>query len=81
MLGRNCRIGKNAQIHGSYLHDDVTIGDNAHVTSAMVCQGAVVHEDAGILPGAIISCKVRLPRPVAMQDHLPLSINTPVLYQ
>ena len=59
VLGRNCRIGKNAQVRGSYLHDDVIIGDHAHVDCALLCQGAVVHEDAQVQAGAMISFKVR----------------------
>ena len=58
VLGRNCRIGKDAQIRGSYLHDDVTVGDNAQIDSALLCQGAVVQEDAVVMAGAIVSFKV-----------------------
>ena len=58
VLGRNCRIGKDAQVRGSYLHDDVVVGDSAQIDSALICQGAVVHGDAVVMAGAILSFKV-----------------------
>ena len=58
VIGRGCRLGRNCRLEGAYLHDEVTLGDDVHVSNALLCQGAVVHDRATILPGAVVSFKV-----------------------
>ncbi len=45
---------------GCYIQDNVRVGDGAHLTSAMVCEGAVVMHDAIVHPGSVISFQVSL---------------------
>ena len=59
MIGRNCRIGKGAWLVGSYLGDNVTIGEGVHVCHALLCAGATVLANAVIRPGVVISYGVR----------------------
>ena len=61
VIGRNCRVGKNVRIHGSHLHNNVTVEDGATVQEALLCEGCVVMADAVIKPGAILSFKVSRP--------------------
>ena len=59
VIGRNCHIGKGVQIKGCYIGDYVTVQDAAQLTSAMVCEGAVIMRNAKLQPGSIVSFKVR----------------------
>ena len=43
---------------GCYIQDNVRVGDGAHLTSAMVCEGAVIMHDAVVHPGSVISYQV-----------------------
>ena len=45
---------------GCYIQDNVRVGDRAHLTSAMVCEGAVIMHDAVVQPGSVISFQVSL---------------------
>jgi hypothetical protein len=58
VIGRNCRIGAGALIRNSYLLDNVVVGDDARVSSALVCSGTTVMRDAIVEPGAVLSFKV-----------------------
>lgn len=58
VIGRNCHIGQGVQIHGCYIHNNVTIGDGAHLQSAMICDEAVIMAQAVLPPGCIISYQV-----------------------
>ena len=61
VVGRSCRLGAGCHLTGAYLHDDVTLGDDVHVSHALLCQGAVVRDRATVLPGAVVSFKARCP--------------------
>ncbi len=58
VIGRNCHIGKEVHIKGCYIQDSVRVGDGARLTSAMVCEGAVIMHDAVLHPGCIVSFQV-----------------------
>lgn len=58
VIGRGCRIGKGAQIQGSYLHDNVTVWEGAQVDTAVLCEGVTVMPNASIKEGSIVSFKV-----------------------
>ena len=58
IVGRGCRIGKGAQIQGSYLHDNVTVWEGAHVDATILCEGVTVMPGACVREGSIISFKV-----------------------
>ncbi len=45
---------------GCYIQDNVRVGDGALLTSAMVCEGAVIMHDAVVHPGSVISFQVSL---------------------
>lgn len=55
VIGRNCHIGRGVRMDGCYIQDNVRVGDGAHLTSAMVCEGAVIMHDAVVQPGSVIS--------------------------
>ena len=60
VIGRNCHIGQEVQIYGCSIHNNVTIGDGAHLQSAVVCDEAVIMAQAVLPPGCIISYQVCL---------------------
>ena len=59
MIGRSSKIGRGAVIRDSYIGSGVTIHQNAVLSGALVLEGAVVHANARLLPGSIVSYKVR----------------------
>lgn len=59
VIGSNCVIGANVRIYGSYIWNDVKIGNGAVLTSAVVCDNVLVKEKAVVEPGAVLSFKVR----------------------
>ena len=54
-VGSNCHIGCDADISGSYVWDDVKIGDGTKVRRAIIASGARIGKDCVIEPGALIS--------------------------
>lgn len=54
-VGRNCQIGCNADISGSYIWDDVRIGDGTKVRRAIIASGARIGKNCIIEPGALVS--------------------------
>lgn len=58
VIGQNCQIGKEVRIDGCYIQNNVKIADGARLTSAMVCDGAVIKHDAVLHPGSIVSFQV-----------------------
>ncbi|KAK9794959.1 hypothetical protein WJX73_003563 [Symbiochloris irregularis] len=74
VIGRNCRVGKNACIRGSTLHGNVTVEDGAVVTEAVLCEGCTVMTDAVIAPGAIVSFKVVVGRGQTIPAHTRVSL-------
>ncbi len=60
VIGRNCHIGRGVRMDGCYIQDNVRVGDGAQLTSAMVCEGAVIMHDAVVHPGSVISFQVSL---------------------
>ncbi|KAK9467784.1 nucleotide-diphospho-sugar transferase [Lipomyces arxii] len=60
VVGRRCKIGKNVVISSAYVWDDVTIEDNATIESAIVANSAVIGENTCILPGAVVSYRVKV---------------------
>ena len=57
-VGRNCSIAAGAQVVGSVLWDNVTIGENAIVRGAVVADGASVLAGARVEEGAMIGTGV-----------------------
>lgn len=55
VLGRNCRLGNNVQVSGSYLWGDCVIEDGVTLDQAIVCQGVTIRQGAKIEKGAILS--------------------------
>lgn len=60
VLGRNCKIGKNVIVEGSYVWNDVTIEEGSIVRQAIIADGAVIGKHCRIEPGALISFGVRI---------------------
>ncbi|GMH34271.1 hypothetical protein BSKO_02105 [Bryopsis sp. KO-2023] len=58
VIGFNCRIDDGAEIIGSYIEDDVHVGKGARVYHSLVCKGCVIHPDAHIRPGSLLSFDV-----------------------
>ncbi|KDO27995.1 hypothetical protein SPRG_22195 [Saprolegnia parasitica CBS 223.65] len=57
-IGRDCKIGQNVRIAGSFLWDNVTIEDDVVLEGAIVCNGAVIRKGAIVQEGALISFNV-----------------------
>ena len=60
VLGRNCKIGKNVIVEGSYIWNDIMIEEGSTVRQAMIADGAVIGKHCRIEPGALISFGVRI---------------------
>ncbi|KAF5828895.1 hypothetical protein DUNSADRAFT_16852 [Dunaliella salina] len=67
VIGRNCRIGKNVDILGSYVLENASIQDGAVLRYALVCDSAVVGPSAVVSAGAVISHKAV----IAAGHHVP----------
>jgi len=55
VIGRGCRIGPDVQLHGCYIHDNVTIHEAATLKYAIICDNVVVKRGADVGQGAILS--------------------------
>jgi translation initiation factor eIF-2B subunit epsilon len=55
VVGRRCRIGKNAKVTNSYLWDDVVIEEGAIVDASIVANGAIIKAGACLESGCIVS--------------------------
>ncbi|MCJ1420618.1 hypothetical protein MMC32_006976 [Xylographa parallela] len=60
VLGRQCHIGNNVTIEGSYIWDDAVVGDGSVITQAVIANEAVIGRNCTIEPGALISYRVRI---------------------
>lgn len=58
VVGRNCTIGKEVVLRGCYIHDNVTIWDQAQLTSSIVFEGAVIMSGAVVNSGCTLSFRV-----------------------
>lgn len=74
VIGRNCHIGKGVQIKGCYIGDYVTVQDAAQLTSAMVCEGAVIMRNAKLQPGSIVSFKAVIGEGHEVPAHTRISL-------
>ena len=59
-IGRNCQIGSDVQIYGSYIWDGVQIGDGTTIHRAIIASGARIGKNCSICPGSLISFGVVL---------------------
>ena len=59
-IGRNCQIGSDVHISGSYIWDNVQIGDGTKIHRAVVASGAIIGKNCLLCPGALISFGVCL---------------------
>lgn len=55
IIGRNCQIGSDVEVSGSYIWDDVRIGDGTKIRGAIIASGAVIGNHCAIGRGALIS--------------------------
>ena len=70
VVGRNCKIGKEVVLRGCYIHDNVTIWDQAELTAALVFDHAVIMSGAILNPGCTISFKVGYPNAHCWSGHV-----------
>ena len=54
-VGRNCQISRDAEISGSYIWDDVQIGNGTRIRRAIIASGARIGQNCSIEPGSLIS--------------------------
>ena len=59
-VGRNCQIGSDVHVSGSYIWDDVQIGDGTKIHRAIVASGAKIGKNCSICPGALVPFGVYL---------------------
>lgn len=60
IIGRRCQIGNNVNVSGSYIWNDVTVGDGSSIDQAVIADGAVIGRKCIIESGALISFGVRV---------------------
>ncbi|KAL8794532.1 MAG: hypothetical protein Q9195_002867 [Heterodermia aff. obscurata] len=59
-IGKDCQIGSDVHVSGSYVWDDVQIGDGTKIDRAVVASGARIGKNCSICPGSLISFGVHL---------------------
>ena len=59
-IGNRCKIGTNVSISGSYLWDDVIVGDGTRIHQAIIADSVVLGSNCTVEPGALISSNVRI---------------------
>lgn len=59
-IGRSCQIGSDVHVSGSYIWDNVQIGDGTKIHRAVVASGARIGKNCSICPGTLISFGVYL---------------------
>ncbi|KAK9914949.1 hypothetical protein WJX75_002748 [Coccomyxa subellipsoidea] len=74
IIGRNCLIGKDAIVLGSYLLEGVRIHAGAQVSHSLLCDGVVVKEDATVCSGSVLSFKVVVGQEQVIEQHTSLSL-------
>lgn len=67
VIGDNCIIEDGVKVTGSYIENNVFIGRKAELTSSLICDGAVVHSEATLEPGCILSFNVI----ISASHHVP----------
>lgn len=60
VLGQRCHVGRNADIDGAFVWDDVTIGNNVKISRAIIGNEAFIGDDCTIEEGALISYAVKI---------------------
>lgn len=60
VVGQRCHVGKDTQLHSTYVWDDVTIGNNVKITRSIVGNEVFIGDDCVINEGALISFGVRI---------------------
>ncbi|KAL6246015.1 translation initiation factor eIF-2B epsilon subunit, GEF [Rhinocladiella similis] len=60
VIGQRCHIGKNTQIDGGYIWDDVTVGKNVNISRAIIGHEAFIGDNSTIGEGALISFGVKI---------------------
>eukprot|EP00126_Sphaerothecum_destruens_P005930 Sdes_comp19120_c0_seq1m9831 len=55
VIGKNCKIGKNVSIEGSYFWGNVIIGDFCNIKNSILCDNVVLKENVTLQEGCIIS--------------------------
>lgn len=58
VIGANCRIHDGVKIVGSYIENDVKIGKGAQIQNSLVCEGCVIHREAVLNKGVLLSFDV-----------------------
>jgi translation initiation factor eIF-2B subunit epsilon len=59
VIGRNCKIGANVKIIGSYIWNGAIVADGATISHSIVCNEAHIMAGAVIDKASIISFRVR----------------------
>lgn len=60
VIGRQCHIGNNVKIEGSYVWDNTIIGDGSMIRQAVIANEVVIGCNCTVEPGALISYRVRI---------------------
>lgn len=60
VLGRRCRIGKNAVLDNVYAWDDVTVGEASEIRRAVLANDTVVGDKCRVEPGSLLSYGVKI---------------------
>ncbi|MCJ1403384.1 hypothetical protein MMC11_006607 [Xylographa trunciseda] len=80
VLGRQCHIGNNVTIEGSYIWDNAVIGDGSVIKQAVIANEAVIGRHCTVEPGALISFRVRIVDNTTVSGTSRLTTATPLKY-
>lgn len=60
VLGERCHVGKNTQVDGAYIWNDVSVGNNVKISRAVVGDEAFIGDNCIIEEGVLISFGVKI---------------------
>lgn len=74
-IGRNCQIGRGAQLRHCVLWDDVTIGAEARLEKAIVGRGAVIGDRCCLEEGVVIGEECNIGKDVDVKPYVKIWPN------
>jgi translation initiation factor eIF-2B subunit epsilon len=60
VLGRNCKIGKNAILENTYIWDGAVVGDGTEIRGAILAHNVIVGDCCKVEPGVLLSSRVKI---------------------
>lgn len=77
IIGQNCIIGANVHIVGSYLWNNVNIGDGCILDTCLLADNVILKENVKILPGSVLSYNVVIGKGISVPKSAKLQAEVP----